>query len=189
MTTSKLRKGTLAAVLGSTAAAIALFVSVPAEESGRTVTATAAADGTVTIKHVSGKQYLQAYLDDVGVATACDGITPGVKLGQTYTPAQCTALLERELIAHAEKVIACVPELYGRANQAAAAVSLAYNIGWPSFCSSTAARMFRAARWREGCEAFGMWIKGTVRGRKVVLAGLVKRRARETARCLTQLPA
>lgn len=186
---NKYRKGTLAAVLGSAAAAVALFISIPAEESGRIVAATAAADGTIALRHISGRQYLTAYLDDVGVATVCDGITAGVKMGQRRTETQCTALLEHELVAHAEKVIACVPQLYGRPNQAAAAVSLAYNIGWPAFCSSTAARMFRAGRWREGCEAFAMWNKGTVGGRKVVLAGLVKRRGREAARCLTQLPA
>lgn len=188
MATPKLKRGTLAAAIGSIAGAIALFVSVPAEESGRKVAATASADGTVVVRHIAGPQYLSAYLDDVGVATACDGITAGVKIGQRYNEAQCAALLERELVAHANQVIACVPQLYGREYQASAAVSLAYNIGGPAFCGSTAARHFRAGRWREGCAAFGMWSKGTIRGRKVVLPGLVKRRARETARCVTKLP-
>ena len=170
---------TLAGVLGSIAAAIALFTSVPAEESGRTVAVTIAPAGETTIRHVSGPQYLRAYLDAVKVPTACDGITRGVRMGQTYTPAQCTVLLERELIEMATHVVACVPALYGRPNQAAAAVSLAYNIGWPRFCKSTVARRFNAGQWAAGCDALTMWNKA---GGKV-LRGLVLRRERERALC------
>ncbi len=178
---------TLASVIGSAIGAIALLTMVPAEESGRKVTASIATDGSVAVRHVAGPQYLRAYLDAVGVPTACDGITKGVRLGQRYTEAQCATLLEAELIVHAEGVIACVPQLYGRDHQAPAAVSLAYNIGVIGFCGSTAAKLFRAGRWREGCVAFAPWNKGTVRGRKVLLPGLVKRRARETALCLAGL--
>lgn len=174
---------TLAAVLGSAAAAASILTVVPREESGRTVAVAIAPSGEATIRHVSGPQYLKAYLDAVNVPTACDGITRGVKMGQTYTPAQCTALLERELIDTADHVVACVPDLYGRANQAAAAVSLAYNIGWPSFCKSTAARRFKAGQWAAGCDAFPMWNKAGGR----VLAGLVARRERERALCRTGL--
>jgi lysozyme len=177
-------KKTLAGVLGSAAAAIALFTSVPAEESGRKVAVSIApATQAVTIRHVSGPQYLRAYLDAVKVPTACDGITRGVRMGQVYTEARCTALLEAELVDMAEHVIACVPALYGRPHQAAAAVSLAYNIGWPSFCRSTAARLFKAGRWAEGCDTFAWWNKAGGR----VLAGLVARRARERALCRTGL--
>lgn len=177
----KLAIKTLAGVLGSAGAAAALFTSIPAEESGRKVAVTIAADGQATIRHVSGPQYLRAYLDAVQVPTACDGITRGVRMGQTYTPAQCTALLEAELIEMATHVVRCVPALYGRPNQAAASVSLAYNIGWPSFCGSTAARRFNAGQWTAGCDAFTMWVKA--KGR--VLPGLVARRNRERALCLT----
>ncbi len=174
---------TLAGILGSAAAAAALFTSIPAEESGRKVAVTIAADGRATIQHVSGRQYLQAYLDAVKVSTACDGITRGVRMGQTYTEAQCTTLLEAELMDAATHVVSCVPALYGRTNQAPAAVSLAYNIGWPSFCKSTAARRFNAGQWAAGCDAFLMWNKAGGR----VLAGLVARRERERALCRTGL--
>ncbi len=174
---------TLAGVLGSIGAAIALFTSIPAEESGRKVAVTIAPNGQATIRHVSGPQYLRAYLDAVKVPTACDGITRGVRLGQTYTEAQCTALLEAELVEMARRVVACVPALYGRPNQAAASVSLAYNIGWPSFCKSTAARRFNAGQWTAGCDAFPMW---KYAGGKV-LRGLVLRRERERQLCRTGL--
>ena len=179
-----LKPKTLAGILGSIGAAAALFTMTPAFESGRTVEAKVAQDGTATITHVSGRQYLRAYLDIVRVPTACDGITKGVKIGQTYTEAQCTALLERELIEHAEGVIACVPQLYARPNQAAASVSLAYNGGVGGFCRSTAARLFREGRWREGCNALLMWDKA---GGKVV-RGLTLRRQRERDLCVADLP-
>ena len=177
-------KKTLAGVLGSVAAAVSLFTMTPDFESGRKVEAKPQADGSIAVRHIAGKQYLKAYLDIVGVATACDGITKGVRLGQRYTEAQCTAMLEEQLIAHAEEVMACVPQLYGRANEAAAAVSLAYNIGGPRFCTSTAARMFRARRWGEGCDAIPMWNKAGGR----VVRGLVNRRRAERALCRKVLP-
>lgn len=179
------KRKTLASVIGTAIGAAALFVMVPAEESGRTVAATVTPAGEVQVRHVAGPQYLRAYLDIVQVPTACDGITKGIKLGQVYTPAQCDALLEHELVEHAEGVIACVPELYGRDHQAPAAVSLAYNIGVGGFCRSTAARHFRARRWRAGCDAFAMWNKAGGR----VVRGLVLRREREAALCRKGLAA
>nr|WP_317893137.1 lysozyme [uncultured Sphingomonas sp.] len=174
------KRRTLAGVIGTALGAAALFTVTPFFESGRTVDVAMLPEGDVDIRHVAGRQYLEAYLDIVRVPTACDGITKGIRLGQRYTEAQCTAMLERELIAHAEEVIACVPQLYGREREAPAAVSLAYNIGGPRFCASTAARHFRAKRWTEGCNALTMWIKAGGR----VVQGLVNRRERERAICL-----
>lgn len=176
---------TLVGVLGSVLAATTVITAVTSEESGRSVAVTVAPTGQATIRHVSGPLYLKAYLDAVNIPTACDGITRGVRMGQTYTEAQCTAKLEAELIETSSHVVACAPALYGRSYQAAAAVSLAYNIGWPSFCKSTAARRFNAGQWVAGCNAFTMWDKA--KGR--VLRGLVERRKRERAMCLTGLVA
>jgi lysozyme len=177
-------KKTLASIVGAAAAAI-LLVAIPREESGRTVTARVAADGSATVTHVAGRQYLRAYLDAVGIPTACDGITKGVRMGQTYSEAECGALLEHELAEHAEGVMRCTPALarHGRDNQRAAAVLLAYNIGVSGWCRSTAARRFSAAQWRQGCDAFLMWDKAGGR----VLRGLSLRRQRERALCLKGL--
>lgn len=182
------KAGTLAALIG-TIAAVALFNTVPAEESGRKVEATVAADGTATVKHVAGPQYLKAYLDIAGIATACDGITKGVRMGQTYTPGQCTALLERELYIHAAGVMKCSSGLRqpGRDYQRAAAVSLAYNIGVGGFCGSTARKRFDAGDWRGGCNAFMSWNKARVRGVLRPVKGLTARRERERALCLRGL--
>lgn len=178
-------KKTLAGVIGSIGAAAALFVLVPKEESGRQVKATVNADQTITVTHVAGRQYLDAYLDIVKVPTACDGITgPGVRMGMRFTPAQCDAMLEEQLIAHAEPIIRCIPQLKGRTNQVAAAVSLSYNIGAAGVCGSSIARLWNAGQWRAGCDRFPLFNKAGGR----VVTGLVNRRARERAICIQGLP-
>lgn len=177
------KKGGLVAIVGAITASL-LLTNVPADESGRKVEVTISPAGEATVRHVAGPQYLKAYLDLAGIATACDGITRGVKLGQTYTEAQCAQLLDQALSTHALAVKACVPQLWdaGRDRQRAAAISLAYNIGTNGFCGSTAAKRFRARRWAEACDAFTLWNKA---GRPLkVVRGLTLRRGRERALCL-----
>lgn len=174
----------LAALLGIPITAVAsLFVTIPADESGRTVKATVQADGSIAMQHVAGKQYLRAYLDMVGVATACDGITKGIRLGMTFTEAQCAAMLERELIAHAVPILKCVPKLYGREHQVLPAIGLTYNIGTAGFCQSSIAKLWNAGQWRAGCDRFPLFNKAGGR----VVRGLTLRRARERAECLKGL--
>lgn len=170
---------TLAGVIGSTAAAVALFIMIPAEESGRKVEATLQGDGSIKVKHIAGKQYLSAYRDVIGIATACDGITRNIKMGHTFTESQCNAMLEAEVIAHAEPIIRCVPALYGRQQQLIAGVSLSFNIGTAGFCKSSIARLWNAGQWRAGCDRFLLYDKAGGR----VIKGLSARRAREHAIC------
>lgn len=186
--TPVVKGGTLAAIVGLLSATM-LLVETPKEESGRTVKATVAVDGIATVKHVAGPQYLAPYLDIADVPTACDGITKGVKMGQRYTEAQCAALLESELIVHAQGVMRCTPRLAepGRDQQRVAAVLLAYNIGVGGYCGSTVAKRFNAGQWRAGCDAFGMWNKARVGGVLRPVAGLTARRGRERAICIKGL--
>lgn len=176
--------GSLAGIVGI-GATVLLFTNIPAEESGRKVAVVPQKDNTVLIQHVGGPQYLNAYLDIVKVPTACDGITRGVRVGQTYSDAQCNAMLEKELVIHAQGVMACTPGLQGagRDNQRYAAVSLAYNVGVAGYCGSTVARKFNAKDYRGGCDALLLWVKA---GGKIV-RGLVSRRERERAVCLRGL--
>ena len=178
------RQGTLAAIVGI-GAATALLTLTPEEESGRRVKVEVAQDGSATVQHVSGKQYLRAYRDIAGVATACDGITRGVRMGQTYTEAQCTALLEKELVIHAQGVMKCTPRIQG--NQAVAAVLFAYNVGVGAYCGSTVAKRFNAGNMRGGCDALLAWDKARVSGVLRPVLGLTKRRQRERALCLSGL--
>lgn len=181
----------LAAVVGI-AVATALGIFIPREESGRTVEATVAPTGELDVRHVSGKQYLDVYLDMVGVPTACDGITSyqgkPLKKGMRFTEAQCAAMLEEELVKHAEGVMACTPGLAVvswpvmeklREGPRFAAVSLAYNIGVRRYCSSTARERFNAGNYPAGCTALTWWNRA---GGKVS-RGLAARRGREYAKC------
>lgn len=181
------KPGTLAALVGVGTAAI-LFVTTPAEESGRKVTVTLAPDGTATLRHVSGPQYLAAYRDLAGVATACDGLTKGIRISQTYTEAQCDAMLEQALVEHAAGVMRCSPGLAldksRRDHVRAAAVSMAYNIGVNAWCGSTARQLVDAGKIRAACDAFLPWDKARVGGVLRQVKGLTARRQRERALCL-----
>lgn len=185
------RRGTLAAVVGM-ATATMLFINVPREESGRTVKVELAPDGAATVHHVSGRQYLRAYLDIAGVATACDGLTSyrgrKIRVTDQFTEAQCAAMLEEELIVHATGVMRCTPGLAlaipRRDHARFAAVDLAYNVGVAGWCGSTARRLLNAGHVRASCDAMLAWNKVTINGRKVVNKGLAARRQRGHALCV-----
>lgn len=157
------QKKTLIGIVGAAAAAL-LFVMVPSYEG----------------------EVLTTYYDPVGIATVCYGDTaPDMAIpGVTYTREECLHSLERQLVAHAEPVLACTPGLEGHPNQLAAAVSLAYNIGPNAYCKSTVARRFNAGDWAGACAAFEMWTRA---GGKT-LPGLVRRRADERRLCERDLP-
>jgi lysozyme len=180
---------TLAAVIGSAAAAALLMVSVPKEES-------------------SGRRYLQAYADVVGVWTYCDGITrkpdgSPVRRGDKATPAQCDSMLEQELIRHAAPVIECAPQLKGRANQVVAVVDLAFNIGPAGVCRGAVGERIRAGDWIGAEAAIGRYNRATFGeprpgrdcvkkrgpGWACVVAGLDARRKREQALFAKDRPA
>lgn len=183
---------TLAAVVGVPVAA-ALGTFIPEVESGRRVEATVDPQTQqLRVRHISGRQYLKAYLDIVGVATACDGLTSyrGRKVRSTdrFTEAQCAAMLEEELVAHAQGAMKCTPGLalspyqgleLRRQGPRFAIVSLAYNIGTGGYCGSTARARFNAGDFAGGCEALTWFNRAGGR----VSRGLVNRRAREAKVC------
>lgn len=178
------RKGSLLAIVGM-GTAMNLMQMVPSVESGRKVAVTIAPTGAATIRHVSGPQYLRVYLDSVGVATACDGLTgKGIKLGGRFTEAQCSMMLEARLADTASHVMACTPGLAltvpRRDNARTAMVSLAYNVGWPTYCRSSIPAKINAGRIRAACDTLPDFNKA---GGKV-LRGLVIRRGREQSVCL-----
>lgn len=180
------RRRTLASIIGAGAAALVLTL-IPLEESGRTVKVKIDPVTTeASITHLSGPQYLRVYKDIVGVATACDGLTRGMRMGMTFSPAHCDRLLETELVATATAIRSCSPGLFDGRHDGplAASILLAHNIGTAGFCGSTANRMFRAGKVGEGCDAFLAWDKVTRNGRKERLKALADRRQRERALCL-----
>lgn len=178
------RKGLLVSIVGA-ATAMLLLTQIPAEESGRKVAVTIAPSGQATIRHVSGPQYLRAYLDMIGVATACDGLTgEGIKLGKTFTEAQCSVMLQARLADTAQHVMNCTPGLAltipRRDNVRFSSVSLAYHVGWPTYCRSTMRVRINAGQIGPACDALTLFNKAGGR----VLPGIVARRARERAVCM-----
>ncbi len=180
----------LIALIGAAAATLLLAI-VPHEESGRTVSPQIDAAGSVRVEHVSGRQYLRAYLDIAGIPTACDGITRGVRMGQSFTEEQCTAKLIEEIEIHARGALRCAPSLarLGRDYQRAAAISLTFNIGVSGFCGSSVKRAFEAGQVAYACDRFLPWNKARVRGALRPVRGLTLRRQREREICLTGLTA
>lgn len=188
---------TLASVVGASVA-LALAQFIPSEESGRKVDASISGTGALVVKHVSGRQYLSVYLDAVGVATACDGITTyqgkPLRRDHHFTEAQCAEMLEEELVKHAIPAMRCTPGIalshdprteLRREGPRFLAISLAYNVGVGNYCSSTARRRFNAGEYDAGCAAATWWNKAGGR----VLRGLTKRRGKESLVCTEGLAA
>ena len=86
-----------------------------------------------------------------------------------------------------QKAAAIAPHLERQAtiHQAAAMLSLTYNIGVGRFLGSTVLKRFNAGKIRSAAKAFEMWDKAHVDGKLKVVAGLLKRRKQEAAMFLT----
>ncbi len=156
---------------------------------GRTAAAAIAAAVAIAAPvamHFEGLR-TKPYRDPAGIPTVCYGETE--RAMREYTPDECAVMLQaRQARDYAPRILArdCVPGLAApeRINAFAASIDFAYNAGTGKFCSSSMARAFNAGRWADGCRAFGLYDKARVNGRLVVLRGLARRRAAETALCL-----
>ncbi|RWA55359.1 hypothetical protein AU476_07575 [Cupriavidus sp. UYMSc13B] len=122
----------------------------------------------------------KAYLDPVGIPTACFGTTAGVRMGQAYTLEQCENLLAAELLQAAGAVSRCVTVPLN-SNQRTAYTSFVYNVGPQNFCGSTLVRKLNGGDYAGACNELPRWkyAKG------VPLPGLAKRRDAERELCLT----
>ncbi|WP_448500713.1 lysozyme [Sphingomonas sp.] len=148
------------------------------------------AAGASLIKESEGVRY-KTYLDPVGIPTACYGHTgPNVRLGQTYTKAQCDALFMQDVDKH-QVVIRpghpqnCIGHRRLTQNQNDAVLSLAFNIGNGAFCRSTLARRLTSGDMAGAANEFPKWRNVTINGKLTPLNGLIKRRERERQLFLT----
>ncbi len=133
-----------------------------------------------------GVEY-RPYKDVAGVWTVCQGITgPDVILGKVYTQSECDSLLIKHLSIHRAAVDKAL-KVDVPVSTRAALYSLSYNIGTNAMRNSTTIRRMNRGDIRGGCEAFSMWNKITVNGKKVVSKGLVNRRNAEIELCLREL--
>lgn len=127
---------------------------------------------------------LEAYLDIVGVPTVCYGETKGVSFGDSYSKAECDAMLAREVMAYRDDLRPAFTDdtVQNRlpVERDVAFTSLAYNVGVAGTARSTAVRRLNQANVAGACEALGWWNKAGGR----VVRGLVNRRSEETALCM-----
>lgn len=125
-----------------------------------------------------------AYRDPVGIWTVCYGETSGVRPGDSYTEAECAAMLDRRLRQYRNGILGhlTVETIATRLPppRDAAFTSFAYNVGVAGAGGSTAVRRLNAGNVPGACEALTWWNKAGGR----VLRGLVARRAEERDLCL-----
>lgn len=133
-----------------------------------------------------------AYLDKLAsppVWTVCYGETVGVQPGDSYSEAECAAMLGSRILDYRAGLHSYLTDgtLAQRlpATRDAAYSSLTYNIGISAAGRSTAVKRLNAGDVAGGCEAIGWWNKAGGR----VLRGLVNRRAEERELCLVGLRA
>jgi len=133
---------------------------------------------TTAIQTPDGKRYI-AYQDIVGVWTACDGITRGVKPGDRYTAEQCDAALAEELQLANSYINRCITTPISD-KERAAYVSAGYNLGPSVMCGSTLQRLLNAGERRGACQQLLRWVNagGTFS------QGLLNRRKAEMRVCL-----
>lgn len=129
--------------------------------------------------------WLTAKVDTIGTGrpvTACYGETEDVRIGEKFTEKECSDLLAKKLVRYDAEIGRCIhvelPD-YTRA----ALVSFAYNVGSAGACRSSTIRLMNAGDIRGGCEALMQWTRAQGR----VVKGLVNRRSKERALCLSGL--
>lgn len=131
------------------------------------------------------RQY--AYYDPPGVLTVCFGHTgPDVVKNREYTLDECKALLSKDMLDAVETVERCHPGLPPPVH--AAFADAVFNMGPTIACSasgSTAARRLYSHDYAGACNQLPRWSYAKIAGFSVQLPGLVTRRAKEQALCLT----
>ena len=128
---------------------------------------------------------LYSYKDILGIWTACDGETLGIKPGMKFTNEQCDKMfIDGGLARHERALRRCLdyPDVVP-VKVYIAMLSLAYNIGEGGFCKSSIARKWNAGQQYAACDAFLRYNKGGNR----VIKGLVIRRKGERAFCVDGL--
>lgn len=131
--------------------------------------------------------WLVAKVDTIGTGrpvTACYGETENVKLGEKFTKQECDDLLTVKLKRYDAEIGHCIhvdlPD-----DTRAALISFAYNVGSAGACRSSTVAKMNAGDIRGGCQALMQWTRAQGR----VVQGLVNRRAKERALCLSGLNA
>ncbi len=122
-----------------------------------------------------------AYRDPVGIPTVCMGETRGVKLGDTYTLAQCKEMAAGRVAEFADGVEKALTRPVSD-KTFAAFVSFSYNLGIGVF-QKKIAPLYNEGRQMSACTKMQEYVYA----RGVRLPGLVTRRREEVKLCLEGL--
>jgi len=114
-----------------------------------------------------------AYRDIVGVPTVCYGETRGVRMGDSYTKADCMKMLQVAVGEYYSKLEPCMTNKNMPVGVQASLLELSYNVGTSSVCKSTMMKLANAGRYKEACNELGKWVKAD----GDVIKGLQNRRA------------
>lgn len=133
-------------------------------------------EGLALIKRFEGLR-LEAYQDVAGIWTIGYGHTKTAKKGMTVTEAEADALLLGDVSEFEEAVNSLGLDL--PQHRFDALVSLAFNIGVTAFLDSTLLKKLRMQDHEAVSLEFMRWNKATVKGEKIPVAGLTRRRRTE----------
>lgn len=136
------------------------------------------------IKEYEGLR-LHAYQDSAGVWTIGWGHTGDVQRGQSITIHQAEALLALDIGIAAAAVNRHVEAPLSQ-NMFDALVSFTFNLGERRLAESTLLKKLNLRDYAAAAAEFGKWVKATIKGKKVTLPGLVRRRAAERAMFVNQ---
>ena len=100
-----------------------------------------------------------AYRDIVGVPTVCYGETRGVKMGDTYTKAQCMDMLKVAVGEYYTKIQPCMTNKDIPVGVQASLLELAYNVGTGATCKSTMMKLANQGKYKEACRELDKWIR------------------------------
>lgn len=116
------------------------------------------------------------------VPTLGFGTTDGVKMGDKTDPVTAVKLALRDISKFEGALKDCVKVPLSQ-NEYDVWVQFTYNIGAQAFCKSTAVKLLNESKYREACDQMLRWVN--VKGVKV--QGLVNRRKKEHAQCISEL--
>ncbi|MGX8943229.1 lysozyme [Symbiopectobacterium sp. Eva_TO] len=135
--------------------------------------------GLARIKAFEGIK-LNAYHCSAEKWTVGYGHTTGAKAEGVITPAQADTFLRDDIDAVVEELNALITVPVSQ-NQFDALCSLVFNIGIGAFGTSTLLKKLNEGDYSGAAAEFPKWCHVTVKGKKLPLPGLIKRRQEEKA--------
>lgn len=128
------------------------------------------------------------YLDPAAILTVCYGETENIDPARIYSKDECAAKLRVRMARdYAPKIADCLPEIVTNRFIFGALLDASYNAGPVAVCKSNMARSIKAGELRRACEGFSGWYvtaRNRRTGERILLRGLVNRRADEKTLCL-----